>query len=499
MPLTLEEILALPDIGQKITYLKKGRKTELPDCCELWDDWNPERHEIMTDKEKYPDRRVLEKEAEKHFDEKTGKTYEIEARYKTEPVNRISIPLEQDIVNIQTAFTVGTEPSIDCTPIDDDEKKLLDAVKAVFKSNKIKYQNKKIVRSWLSEQEVAEYWYVTDDDSFWAKFWKKVKTTFGGKVKPTKKLKSVLWSPFRGDKLYPFFNDEGDLVAFSREYKKKLMDDSEVTCFMTITDKAVYQWDLAKGYEERTVFAHGFPKLPVIYAYRSESYCKKIKTFRVRLEKLLSNYADCIDYHFFPILQLVGDVEGFAGKVKDRIVKLTGDGAGASYLTWNQVPTTIELEMKTLFEKAYSMTNTPQISFESLKGGGNALSGVAFDYVFLSTHLQVENHAEVIGEFMQRRTNFLVSALGAINPYEFDKASKTIDVNVEIVPYRLDNVDDKVSTAVKAVSGGVWSQRQGIIFAGISNQVEEEIAQIKAETEEKQNAEIQKQTKKEGD
>ena len=59
------------------------------------------------------------------------------------------------------------------------KKKLLDAVKAVFKSNKIKYQNKKIVRAWLSEQEAAEYWYVTDDDSFWAKFWKKIKTSFG--------------------------------------------------------------------------------------------------------------------------------------------------------------------------------------------------------------------------------------------------------------------------------------------------------------------------------
>ena len=148
-------------------------------------------------------------------------------------MNRISIPLEQDIVNIQTAFTVGTEPSMDCTPTDDDEKKLLDAVKAVFKSNKIKYQNKKIVRAWLSEQEAAEYWYVTDDDSFWARFWKKVKTVFGGKVRPTKKLKSVLWSPFRGDKLYPFFNDEGKMIAFSREYKKKLMD-----CLLYTSDAA---------------------------------------------------------------------------------------------------------------------------------------------------------------------------------------------------------------------------------------------------------------------
>ena len=55
----------------------------------------------------------------------------------------------------------------------------------------------------------------------------------------------------------------------------------------------------SKGYEERTPFTHGFPKLPVLYAYRPEPYCKKIKTFRVRLEKLLSNYADCIDYHSF--------------------------------------------------------------------------------------------------------------------------------------------------------------------------------------------------------
>ena len=91
MPLNLEEILALPDIGQKINYLKKGRKTELPDRCKLWDDWNPERHEIMVDKKKYPDRKVLDKESEKVFDEKTGKTYEIEAKYKTEPVKSYTL------------------------------------------------------------------------------------------------------------------------------------------------------------------------------------------------------------------------------------------------------------------------------------------------------------------------------------------------------------------------------------------------------------------------
>lgn len=446
----------------------------------------------MVDKEKYPDRKVLENEAEKVYDEKTGKTYEVEAKYKTEPVNRISIPLEQDIVNIQTAFTVGTEPSMECTPVNSDEQKLLDAVKAVFKSNKIKYQNKKIVRSWLSEQEVAEYWYVVNDDAFWAKFWNKIKSSFGGKTKPTKRLRSVLWSPFRGDNLYPFFNDEGDLVAFSREYKKKLMDGSEITCFMTITDKMVYQWDLAKGYEERPSFAHGFGKLPVLYAYRPEPYCAKIKTFRARLEKLLSNYADCIDYHFFPLLKLIGDVEGFMGKVKDRMVKLTGEGADAQYLTWNQVPDTVKFEAETLINMAYDMSNTPRITFETLKGIGKA-SGTAFRFMFMGAHMAVSNHTEVIGEFMQRRVNFLISALSSINPTEFGKVSGTIDIETDLIPYMIDDLNDKVQTAVSAVNGGIWSIREGIMFAGNADRVDEELAEIKEEQEEKRKAEMQKQ------
>lgn len=48
-------------------------------------------------------------------------------------------------------------------------------------------------------------------------------------------------------------------------------------------------------------FKHGFKKLLVLYYYRPEAYCEKIKTIRVRLEKLLSSYGDCIDYHFLKL------------------------------------------------------------------------------------------------------------------------------------------------------------------------------------------------------
>ena len=486
----INEVLALQDINQKIYYLKKGRKTELPDAVKLYNDWNPNRHEIITDEEKYPKIKVTLKPEKKYTDPTTGKEYTEPEQKKLVDPNRIALPIEQDIVNIQTAFTVGTEPILDCKP-EQSEEGLLVALKQVFKKNKIKYQNKKAVRSWLAEQEVAEYWYVVKDDGFWSKLKRKVAGIFG-KSMPEYRLKSVLWSPFRGDKLYPFFDDNGDLVALSREYKKKGLDDDETVCFMTVTKDMVYQWELDSNWQYKGSFRHNFKKMPIIYMYRSEAYCEKIKMLRIRLEKLLSNYADCIDYHFFPILMLFGDVEQLSGELKNRIVQLTGISANAQYLTWNQVPETVKFEAETLLSQIYGLTNTPRISFDSLKGTGNAVSGVAFDYVFMSTHLNVENLNETVGEFMQRRVNFLVSALGSLNS-NLAEAADTIDIDVQMQPYRLEDLAEKIDTALKAKNGELWSQERAITFVGNIDNVMDEIEQINEEQAEKQQNEISKQ------
>ena len=487
---TLAEVLALQDTNQKIYYLKKARKTDLPDAVKLYNDWNPNKHEIITDEEKYPKIKVTLKPEQKYTDPTTGKEHIEPEQKKLVDPNRIALPIEQDIVNIQTAFTVGTEPTLDCKP-DESEEGLLAAINQVFKKNKIKYQNKQAVRSWLAEQEVAEYWYVVKDDGFWAKLKHKVAGIFG-KSMPEYRLKSVLWSPFRGDKLYPFFNDNGDLVALSREYNKKDLNDVEITCFMTITKDMVYQWELTSNWTDKGSFTHGFKKMPVIYMYRPEAYCEKIKSLRIRLEKLLSNYADCIDYHFFPILMLYGDVQQLSGEFKNRVVQLLGNNANAQYLTWNQASETVKYEAETLFSQIYSLTNTPRISFDSLKGAGSAVSGVAFDYVFMSTHLNVENLNETVGEFMQRRVNFLVSALGSVNT-TLETASETIDVDVQMQPYRLEDIKDKIDTAIKAKDGEIWSQQRAITFVGNVDSVLDEIEAIKEEQAEKQKNDIEKQ------
>lgn len=45
----------------------------------------------------------------------------------------------------------------------------------------------------------------------------------------------------------------------------------------------------------------------------------------------------------------------------------------------------------------------------------------------------------------------------------------------------IDDLNDKVNTAVSAVSGGIWSTREGIMFAGNTDRIDEELKEIEEE------------------
>lgn len=174
-----------------------------------------------------------------------------------------------------------------------------------------------------------------------------------------------------------------------------------------------------------------------------------------------------------------GDIKGKPTRSNGDTIKLE-TGGKVSYLAWTQTPEQIKMELESLTDKCYSMTGTPRISFENLKGTGQALSGVAFDYVFLSTHLKVDEHNEVIGEHLQRRYDFLVSAIGALNT-SYEKASETIEVDCEIQPFRINDLKSKVEIAVAGVGGGIFSKRTGIVMAGVTDEIDEELKEIQEE------------------
>lgn len=480
--MTLQEILSQENISERIKLIKQARKTPQPDVEQLRRDWDPMLHDVMDEKKRPNEIKVISPEER---DPLTGNVTRI-AVTKEEPVNRIPLPLEQDIVNIHTAFTVGTEPNLTCETDDDKEKELFKVVKTIDRKNKVKYLNKRIVRSWLAEQEVAEYWYTVEDKSFWKLILNKVKSVFGIKTNATRKFKCAIWSPFRGDTLWPFFDDTNDYKGLGREYKVKQADGTVIEYFQFVDGSHVYlwvrnnaDWTDAPNYP----FKHNFKKNPTIYSYREKSLCEKIRPIRNRLETIISNYGDCIDYNFFPKLVATGKVVGNNPKAaRGGLVELE-DGGDLKYLSWQQTPEAAKLEIDTLTERGYSLTNTPRISFENLQGLGNAFSGVSFKYSFMAIHMAVEMHAETLGEHLQRRYNFLVSAIGSVNTAYAD-AAETIDIDAQIVPYMIGNRSENIKDASDATGGkSVASRKTGIILAGLveEDNIDDELKAIEAD------------------
>ncbi len=70
-----------------------------------------------------------------------------------------------------------------------------------------------------------------------------------------------------------------------------------------------------------------------------------------------------------------------------------------------------------------------------------------------------------------------------------ESASETIDVDVQIQPYRLEDIKEKIDTAIKAKDGEIWSQQRAITFVGNVDSVLDEIEAIKEEQAEKQEKE----------
>lgn len=415
-------------------------------------DWDYKRHDIFS-KEIRPDDKVLIREET----DASGRV--VSAEYKDVKVARLAFPLERDIVNIHTSFAVGQDPDLGASPKNDEEKKLLEVITETERRCKMSAINKSIVRSLLSECMVAEYWYSTDDEEFYPML---------GISGNGKRLKCTVFSPFRGDKLMPEFDNYGNLIRFNRMYSVKDKDGKNIDRINRFDDKTVEtleRSDATKGeWQLISSTVHGFGKMPIIFMERGESLTEPIRDIRNRLEFLSSNYADCVDYNFAPKIVLKGDIVGAEVTGKTQMIQVT-DGADIRYLTWQQSPEHVKLEMDNLIDRAYQLTNTPRISLRDMQGAGNGFSGESFRYVFMGTHMAIRNHEEVIGEYLTRRYNFLMHAI--ISHIPSLKNARTLALYPTLSPYVLDNVSDRSNIALSLFQAGLINKDAALRYIDV--------------------------------
>lgn len=473
----IEEVFKKDNQADVITELKSKRGIPLPDAKGAIKDLDPLQHEVF-DKIKRPDKKVkIDRDDLADGDNTTTvitiNDGEEQIGYRWEPVARIALAIQKLIVKRAVAFIFGNPVTLNAETKNDNQSLVLNAVQRILFDVKDKSLNRKVARSIFSCTECAELWYPIEKEN----------EDYGFKSKY--KLRVAIFSPLLGDTLYPYFDESGDMVAFSREFVRVDQTKTQHTFFETYTDEMKLLWEVGpNGYE----LVEGYPKknpigkIPVIFGNQEQVEWADVQVLIERLEKLLSNFADTNDYHASPKIFVQGEVKGFSKKGESGSIIEGEEGATAQYLSWQNAPESVKLEIETLLRMIYTITQTPDISFDVVKGLG-AISGVALKLLFMDAHLKVADHQEVFDEYLQRRINVIKAYVAKFNT-GLSKDADLLQIEPEITPYMI--IDDQAEvTKWTTANGGkpLVSQKLSAKKAGFAKDPDSDFEQMQAEAD----------------
>ncbi|KAA6350861.1 hypothetical protein EZS27_001708 [termite gut metagenome] len=476
--MTIEEIfrsggVCLPRTpNEMISALKSGRYFPHPDVKGAQKALDPNMHDINNAILR-PDKRVkmdagneaapVQKVIDRGSEESTG--------YKIEKVARVKLAIQKLIVKRAVSFCFGNPIAYNASPANDNQQLIVKALKRVLYDVKSNSLNRQVARSIFCFKECAELWYPVE----------KPNKNYGFDSKF--KLRCAVFSPEQGDRLYPYFDETGDMVAFSRAFRRGDPCGRPADYFETYTGTQHWLWTTgAGGYE----IVEGYPKpisigkIPVVYGRQDQFETEDADALIDRLETLLSNFADTNDYHASPKLFVTGDIKGWSKKGEAGAVIEGEDGADMKYVSWTNAPEAVKLEIETLLRMIYTITQTPDISFDSVKGLG-AISGIALKLLFMDAHLKVQEKREIFDEYLQRRVNVIKAYIGKFNT-KLEPECETLEIEPEITPYMLTNEMDEINLWVTANGGKpLVSQKQSVKSANLSQDPEADFEQIQNE------------------
>lgn len=446
--------------GDAIGQLLQGRSQKLYDQKLVDAAIDPYKHKVMQ-KAFRPDKAI------NRVDEETGKV----VGQDEVKVARIATDLQQLIVKRAVSFLFGNDVNLYIDADSDDEAAddILKGVKRVMAEAKTKSLNRELARDVFTSTEAAEIWYTAESETH---------ERYGFPC--DRKLRCMVVSPRNGNTLYPYFNEQGDMVAFSREFTNSRTLKSY---FETYTDEYHYlytnengEWKLVDGYPEQ----HGYGKIPCVYSCQRNPEWHDVQPLIDRLETLLSNFADTNDYHAAPKIFTTGQIRGWAKKGESGQVIEGEQGATAQYLSWAQAPESVKLEISTLLNLIYTLTQTPDVSFDNVKGLNT--SGVALKLLFFDAHLKVQDKCEIFIEHLQRRCNVVLAMLASFAPAAKSAQFRDAIIEPEIVPYQIEDEASKVNAIMQATGQkAIMSRKTGVEALNYVNDVAEEIERIEAD------------------
>ncbi|AZA49730.1 phage portal protein [Chryseobacterium carnipullorum] len=453
-----EKFNNLSTIGEKIAYLKDNG-LELPNIEQFNNEWDEKKHRIMTDLYNYPDRIIEYEYTDENGEKKEGK--------RIEKLNRIPLAYQKEIVSIAVTFLFGN-PVKYTNNLEDTA--MYDAFLKVTDKEKIIFIDREIAKANGRFTQCAELWYPVDEPNNYYGF-------------PSQyRLKVSLLTPDK-NKIYPFFDDQGNLIAILREYEKRV-NGQKVKHYDIFTAERIAQLrDLDGKFDLISDSINPIGKIPLVFYQFEDVEWSKVQKAIERLEEISSDAGEVNKKFSAPILALSGKVTGSFSKDKTgKVLQLTGDNSRAEFVQPPNASESLANEKEDLETILYKMTNSVNISPEALQGMGNMLATENAAFLFMLPHLKVMDKMSVYIPALKRRMSIVKSFLQLMNT---SFRNSDLDAEPVITPYIINN-EAKFYEMLMTVNGNqpLFSQKSTMERAGVKD-VEQEMKDIDSDLEKK--------------
>ena len=448
----IKQIIDFNRPANEIIAALQRRSYYLPSWEALRKEYDPEMHEVVKDPT-YVDRV-----------KKNG----------VEKVTRITYDLQRLAVKRMTELCYGI-PVKRIYKTDGDERKqaAADLIDRIFKRARIDAVNLDRAHKLFASCEVLTLWYGVRQDNY-----------YYGK-KSDIKVRCSVFSPMDGDRLYPLFDEYGDMLAMSVGYTRRV-GDKDINYFDTYTADKHYRWcDEATGTyvltEDEDIEVG---KIPAVYTYRPTPIWEQTTRLVNEMEWSMSRNGNYLRKNSRPILGVFADeavpVEQSPTIDKsDRDVVQLPQGSNLAYVTWNQAIENLKFHLTELRQQFFTQLQLPDWSYESMKS--TPMSGESRKQLFIDAQLKVKDESGRLLEMHDREVNVIKAFAKAISP-ELEEAIDQLEVENVITPFTLTSQEDEVGVLATATAGkAIMSQRTAIEKLGMVRDADKELEQIAAE------------------
>lgn len=417
-------------------------------------------------------------------DTQVGKT-QVDKTLKNKKVIAVRIPINfaKKIVRTGTAFEIGKPVTL----IPSTSGKLSELIKLLWKTNRIDSVLNKAVSQKKSETQSAIQFYIKDvtDGSLFMRIisWSKDKL---GIASQAKEIKVALLENKNGV-MSPYFDETGDMKAFVWQFKSKDSQDKDINNTHVWDETNRYVFDDSKG---KMVLVdslpHGFDRIPIVYMEQDQPEWFEVQEMIDRIETSMSKLGGSNDYSGHPMLKIFGTVKNAPDKDEDGkawIIPVSHDDEGneikgdVEFLTNPNASDSNKLELDKLESFIYSISSTPNLSFDNVKGIGS-VSGIALKLMFLDAMIKASGNEPDNRTAIERILNIFISGIVNVTNTGLKTDSKSLYYDVLFNSILPDDLKEAVATMSTAKTAGIVSAKTAVEYLGINGNVEEELALI---------------------